>query len=100
MATQTLHVRPLGDRIVVKALEQEETTRGGVILPDSAKEKPNRGTVLAVGNGRVGDDGKRIPLEVTVGATVLYGKYSGTEIKIDGEEVVILQERDVLAIFE
>ena len=100
MATQTLHVRPLGDRIVVKALEQEETTRGGVILPDSAKEKPNRGTVLAVGNGRVGDDGKRIPLEVTVGATVLYGKYSGTEIKIEGEEVVILQERDVLAIFE
>lgn len=100
MATQTIHVRPLGDRIVVKALEQEETTRGGVILPDSAKEKPNRGNVLAVGNGRVGDDGKRIALEVKAGDTVLYGKYSGTEIKIDGEEYVILQERDVLAVFE
>ena len=100
MATQTIHVRPLGDRIVVKAMEQEETTRGGVILPDSAKEKPNRGNVLAVGNGRVGDDGKRIALEVKTGDTVLYGKYSGTEIKIDGEEYVILQERDILAIFE
>lgn len=100
MTTQTIHVRPLGDRIVVKAMEQEETTRGGVILPDSAKEKPNRGNVLAVGNGRVGDDGKRIPLEVEAGDKVLYGKYSGTEIKIEGEEYVILQERDVLAIFE
>lgn len=100
MATMTTHIRPIGDRIVVKAIEQEETSRGGVILPDSAKEKPTRGKVLAVGSGRVGDDGKRIPLEVAVGATVLYGKYSGTEIKIEGEEYVILQERDVLAIFD
>jgi chaperonin GroES len=100
MATQTIHIKPVGDRIVVKAVEQEETTRGGVILPDSAKEKPNRGKVLAVGSGRISDDGKRIPLEVTAGSTVLYGKYSGTEIKIEGEEYVILQERDVLAIFE
>jgi len=100
LATQTVPLRPLGDRIVVKALEQEEITRGGVILPDSAKEKPTRGKVLAAGNGRIGDDGKRIALEVKAGDTVLYGKYSGTEIKVEGEEYVILQERDLLAIFE
>lgn len=103
MATATknaVHIKPIGDRIVVKAMEQEETTRGGVILPDSAKEKPNRGKVLAIGSGRVNDEGKKIPLDIAVGNTVLYGKYSGTEVKIEGEEYVILQERDVLAIFE
>jgi len=100
MATKTVHIRPIGDRIVVKATEQEETTRGGVILPDSAKEKPNRGKVLAIGHGRVNDEGKTVPLEIAVGNTVLYGKYSGTEVKIEGEEYVILQERDVLAIFD
>lgn len=99
-ATKTTHIKPVGDRIVVKAMEQEETTRGGVILPDTAKEKPNRGKVLAVGSGRVNDEGKRIPLEIAVGNTVLYGKYSGTEVKIEGEEYVILQERDVLGIFD
>lgn len=99
MATKTL-IKPIGDRIVVKPMEQEETTRGGVILPDSAKEKPNRGKVLAIGSGRTLEDGKKVPLEVKVDDTVLYGKYSGTEIKIEGEDYVILQERDVLAIFE
>ncbi len=100
MTTQTIQIRPLGDRVVVKPLEQEEKTRGGVILPDSAKEKPNRGKVVAVGNGRVNDDGKRVALDVAEGNVVLYGKYSGTEIKLEGEEYVILQERDILAIFE
>ncbi|MBM3460859.1 MAG: co-chaperone GroES [Armatimonadetes bacterium] len=99
MATATT-IRPVGDRIVIKALEQEETTRGGVILPDSAKEKPNRGKVIAVGSGRVTDEGKKLPLEVKVDDTVLYGKYSGTEVKIDGEDYVILQEREVLAVFD
>jgi chaperonin GroES len=99
MPTATI-IRPLGDRLVVSPVAQEETTRGGIILPDSAKEKPNRAKVIAVGNGRTADDGKKIPLDVKEGDTVLYGKYSGTEIKIDGIEYVILQERDVLGVFE
>jgi len=99
MATKTV-LKPLGDRIVIKPLEQEETSRGGVILPDTAKEKPNRGKVVAVGSGRTLEDGTRVPLEVKEYDTVLYGKYSGTEIKIEGEEFVILQEREVLGIFE
>lgn len=99
MATKTV-LKPLGDRIVIKPLEQEETSRGGVILPDTAKEKPNRGKVVAVGTGRTLEDGTRLPLEVKENDTVLYGKYSGTEIKIEGEEFVILQEREVLGIFD
>ena len=99
MATKTV-LKPLGDRIVVKPLPQEDTTRGGIILPDSAKEKPNRGEVLAIGSGRTLEDGTRIPLEVKEGDKVLYGKYSGTEIKIEGEELVILQERELLAILD
>ena len=98
-AETRLTVRPLHDRIVVRPMEQEEVTRGGVILPDSAKEKPNRGKVLAVGSGRTTDEGKVIPLDVKVGDVVLYGKYSGTEIKLDGQEYMILQERDILAVF-
>lgn len=100
MTTTSKVIRPVGDRLVVKPLEQEEKTRGGIILPDSAKEKPNRAKVLAVGSGRTLDNGKRLPLDVQVGQVVLYGKYSGTEIKVDGEEFVILQERDVLGVFE
>lgn len=99
MPTKTV-IKPLGDRIVVKPTPQEDTTSGGIILPDSAKEKPNRGEVLATGSGRTLEDGTRIPLEVKEGDKVLYGKYSGTEIKIEGEEFVILQERELLAILD
>jgi len=98
-ATHTkLSIRPLRDRVVVRPLEQDEMTRGGVILPDTAKEKPGRGKVLAVGSGRLTDEGKVVPLDVKEGDVVMYGKYSGTEIKIEGEEFLILQEKDILAI--
>jgi chaperonin GroES len=91
-------VRPLGDRIVVRRVEEEEVQRGGIIIPDTAKEKPQQGEVLAVGPGRVTDDGKRLPIEVKVGDRILMGKYAGTEVKLDGEECLILREDDVLAI--
>ena len=90
-------LQPLGDRVVVKPIEGEEVTRGGIILPDTAKEKPQEGKVLAVGPGRLSEDGKRIAMEVKVGDVVLYVKYGGTEVKIDGEELMILSERDILA---
>lgn len=93
-----MRIRPLQDRIVVKRLESQTTTKGGIIIPDTAKEKPIEGKVVAVGNGRVLKDGKVRTLEVSVGDTVLFGKYSGTEIRLDGEEHVILREDDVLAI--
>ncbi len=92
-------IRPLDDRIVVQPLEAEEKTTGGILLPDSAKEKPQRGKVLSVGEGRTTDDGKRIPLTVKVGDEVLYGKYAGTEIKYKGDELKILRENEVLALF-
>jgi chaperonin GroES len=95
-----LKIRPLGDRVVVKPLEAEEKTKGGIILPDTAKEKPQEGKVVAVGKGKTDEDGKLIKMEVKVGDTVLYGKYSGTEITIDKEQYVILREEDVLAIVE
>ena len=88
---------PLGERLVVKTLEQEETTSSGIILPDTAKEKPQEGEVIAAGPGRLNDDGKRIALEVAVGDKVIYSKYAGTEYKVDGEEYLILRESDVLA---
>jgi len=88
---------PLGERLVVKPLEQEETTSSGIILPDTAKEKPQEGEVIAAGPGRLNDDGKRIALEVAVGDKVIYSKYAGTEYKVDGEEYLILRESDVLA---
>jgi chaperonin GroES len=91
-------VRPLGDRILVRRVEEEEVQRGGIIIPDTAKEKPQQGEVLAVGPGRVTDDGKRLPIEVKVGDRILMGKYAGTEVKLDGEECLILREDDVLAI--
>lgn len=95
-----MKVRPLGDRVLVKRIEEEEVKKGGIIIPDTAKEKPQRGKVIAVGNGRVGDDGKRIPMEVKTGDEVLFGKYSGSEVKIDGEEHLILREEDILGILE
>jgi chaperonin GroES len=95
-----MKVRPLHDRLVVKRLTAEEKTKGGIIIPDTAKEKPIEGKVIAVGNGRLLEDGKRRPLDVKEGDRVLFGKYSGTEIKIDGEEHVILREDDVLAVID
>ncbi|MGQ9605961.1 MAG: co-chaperone GroES [Thermogutta sp.] len=92
-----IKLRPLDDRIVVEPLEAEETTPGGIVLPDTAKEKPQRGTVLAVGPGRLLDNGKRSEISVAVGDEVIFGKYSGTDIEIDGREVKILRESDVLA---
>jgi len=93
-------IRPIEDRIVVQPLEAEEKTAGGILLPDTAKEKPQRGKVLAVGVGRTTDDGKTIPLTVKVGDEVLYGKYAGTDIKWKGDDLKILRENEVLAIFE
>jgi chaperonin GroES len=93
---QTL--RPLTDRVVVKPKAREEMTKSGILLPDTAKEKPQEGTVVAVGTGKVLDNGTKVPLEVKVGDTVLYAKYAGTEYKIDGEEHLILRESDILAI--
>jgi len=97
MATR---IRPLNDRIVVKGIPEEERSRGGIIIPDSAKEKPQQGKVIAVGQGRREDGGKLIPLDVKAGDKVLFGKYAGTEIKIDGEEHLILREEDVLGVIE
>ena len=93
-----MNVRPLADRILVRRIEEKETVRGGIIIPDTAKEKPQEGEVVAVGPGRVTEDGKRIPMEVKKGDRILIGKYSGTEVKIEGDEFVILREDDVLAI--
>ena len=90
-------LQPLGDRIVVKPIEREEVTKGGIVLPDTVKEKPQEGKVLAAGPGRLSEDGKRIAMEVKVGDVVLYVKYGGTEVKIDGEELMILRESDILA---
>ena len=95
-----MKVRPLADRILVKREEASETVRGGIIIPDTAKEKPQEGKVVAVGPGRVDDEGKRVPLEVKKGDRILMGKYSGTEVKIDGDEHIIMREDDVLAIIE
>ena len=92
------NVKPLADRILIRRLEEEEVKRGGIIIPDTAKEKPQEGEVVAVGPGRTNDDGKHIPLEVKTGDRILIGKYSGTDVKIEGDEYVILREDDVLAI--
>jgi chaperonin GroES len=92
--------KPLGDRILVKPKESEEKTKSGIVLPDSAKEKPQEGVVIAVGEGARDEDGKRIPMDIKKGNVVLYSKYSGTEVKIDGVEHLIIRENDVLAIVE
>ncbi len=95
-----LQLKPLGNRIVVEPLEQEEVTPGGIVLPETAKEKPQQGVVLSVGPGDRDDKGQRIPMDVAVGDKVLFAKYSGTEIKVDGKKLLILRESDVLAIIE
>lgn len=95
-----MKVTPLGDRVLVRPLEAEEKTKGGIILPDTAKEKPQEGLIVAVGKGKVNEDGKVTALEVKAGDKVLYGKYSGTEIKIDGEDHLIVREEDILAIIK
>ena len=93
-------LRPLQDRLLVKRLEEGEQVQGGIIIPDTAKEKPQQAKVLAVGPGRVTDDGKLQPLEVKVGDTVVFGKYSGTEVKVDGDDLLIIREDDVLGVLE
>jgi chaperonin GroES len=95
-----MKLRPLQDRILVQRVEEETTTKGGIIIPDTAKEKPAEGKVTAVGNGKVGEDGKRIALEVKKGDRILFGKYSGTEVKVSGEEYLIMREDDVLGIID
>jgi len=90
-------LEPLADRLVVKPIEQEEVTKSGLVLPDTAKEKPQEGKVMAIGPGRMSEDGKRIAMDVKVGDTVIYAKYGGTEIKVEGEELMILRESDILA---
>jgi chaperonin GroES len=97
---QSMNVRPLHDRIIVHRLEESEQQIGGIIIPDTAKEKPQQGTVIAVGNGKANDNGKRIPLDVKAGDRILFGKYSGQEIKLDGQEYFIMKEDDVLAVIE
>ena len=93
-----LKVRPLHDRLLVRRIEEKETAKGGIIIPDTAKEKPQEGEVLAAGNGKILDNGTKVPLDVKVGDKILFGKYSGTEINIDGEDVLILREEEVLAV--
>jgi chaperonin GroES len=95
-----MKIRPLHDRLIVKRLEEEEKTKGGIIIPDTAKEKPIEGKVIAAGEGRIKKDGKKIPMEVKKGDRILFAKYAGTEVKIDGEEHLMMKEDDVLAIIE
>ena len=95
-----MKIRPLHDRLLVERLEEKEAKKGGIIIPDTAKEKPQEAKVIAVGNGKIGDDGKRIPLDVKAGHKILFGKYSGSEVKIDDKEYLILREEDVLAVLE
>ena len=95
-----MKIRPLQDRVIVKRIEEEEKTKGGIIIPDTAKEKPMEGKVVAVGKGKVLDDGKVHPLDVKAGDRVLFGKYSGTEVKIEGEEHLIMREDDILGVIE
>jgi chaperonin GroES len=95
-----MKIRPLQDRIIVKRVEEEEKTKGGIIIPDTAKEKPLEGKVIAVGNGKILEDGKVRPLDIKVGDRILFGKYAGTEIKLDGDEHLMLREEDVLGVIE
>ena len=95
-----MKIRPLYDRIVVKRIEEQETVRGGIIIPDSAKEKPQEGEVIAVGNGKRLEDGKLVPLDVKVGDRILFGKYSGSDIKLDGEEYMIMREDEILGVLD
>jgi chaperonin GroES len=98
MSTVNTNLRPLGDRVVVRPVEQEEVTSSGIVLPDTAKEKPQRGEIIAVGPGRLGDDGNRLPMDVKDGEQVLYAKYAGTEVKVGADEFLIISEKDILAV--
>ena len=101
MATATaIKLRPLGDRVLVKAIEKKDEVRSGLIIPDTAKEKPQEGEIIAAGKGKVGDDGKLIPMDVKAGDKILYGKYSGTEIKIEGQEYLIMHQDDILGLID
>ncbi|MDE3178914.1 MAG: co-chaperone GroES [Acidobacteriota bacterium] len=95
-----MNVRPLHDRILIRRIEEKETVKGGIIIPDTAKEKPQEGEVIAVGNGKKTEEGKVVPLDVKAGDRILFGKYSGTEIKVDGEELLIVREDEVLGVIE
>jgi chaperonin GroES len=95
-----MKIRPLQDRVIVERIEEEEKTKGGIIIPDTAKEKPQEGKVVAVGKGKVNDDGKVLPLSVKAGDKILFGKYSGTEVKLNGNEYLIMREDDILGIVE
>ncbi len=95
-----MKIRPLQDRVIVERIEEEERTKGGIIIPDTAKEKPQEGKIIAVGKGKVSDDGKVLPLSVKAGDKILFGKYSGTEIKLNGNEYLIMREEDILGIIE
>ncbi len=95
-----MNIRPLQDRVIVKRMEEETTSAGGIVLPDSATEKPIRGEVIAVGPGKTLDSGEKRPLEVKVGDTVLFGKYSGTEVKLDDEELLVMREEDIMGVIE
>jgi chaperonin GroES len=99
-AATATKLKPLGDRVVVKPLGREEMTKSGIVLPDTAKEKPQRGTIIAAGEGRRDDDGDRIPLDVEVGDQVLFAKYAGTEFKLEDDDLLILSEKDILAVIE
>ncbi len=95
-----MKIRPLQDRVIVQRVEEEERTKGGIIIPDTAKEKPQEGKVIAVGKGKFGDDGKLIPMDVKAGDRILFGKYSGSEVKLSGEEYLIMREDDILGVLE
>ncbi len=95
-----MNIRPLHDRVVIKRVEEERVSAGGIVIPDSATEKPDRGEVIAVGNGKVADNGDVRPLDVKVGDTVLFGKYAGTSVKVDGDELLVMREDDIIAIVE
>ncbi len=95
-----MNLSPLHDRVIVKPATPEETTKGGIIIPDTAKEKPMQGEIMAVGGGKIGDDGKVVPMQLKVGDKVLYGKYSGTEISLDGDDLLIMRESDVFAVIK
>ncbi len=95
-----MKIRPLQDRVIVQRMDEEETTKGGIIIPDTAKEKPQEGKVIAVGKGKVGDDGKVTPLDVKAGDKILFGKYAGTEVKLDGDDYIIMREDDILGVLE
>jgi len=95
-----MNLRPLGDRVIIKRVEEEAVSAGGIVLPDSAKEKPSRGEILAVGNGSTNDKGDTRPMSVKVGDNVLFGKYAGTEVEVDGEELLVMSEGDIIAVVE